>query len=509
DTGVGQPGGSAFVVAKTTDFSNNDTLMSSATNHQFFRQAGNNVRFDNGLDPLNDPLINTDTVIVDRIRYADFNQDRPDRVRYFINGRPQSVNNQLNLSVNGWELTTVGGFPPGACCSQWKGDIAEILIWDRVLSDEEQALVGTYLKNKYTIAADYARNDALSVANLPASGVTEIAATLNGLLAASNAVADVTLYFGASDGGNDPMAWDNSFPLGWFTDTVQNVSRTFQGLMPDTTYYYTWRLTNCVWESWSGPSRSFTTPTYSNAVKMTFCGYPGGETLTNFPALVRLGTHISGFDYKGFSSPSGGDLRFFNHDLSRELNYEIEIWDTNASSLVWVQIPELVDANTCIFAKWGTLVTQRPAYTTNGSVWSEGYTAVWHFADSAIDSAHTSDGTTMGGVSYTGGQVGRGVDLDGVDGYIDVGDGFADFSKGITVEAWVNYDTFQAWSRVIDFGVGEANGNIVMANVSTGGRLQWQLEDTLGGPEVQTVNPAPSFFSPGQWQYVVATIDAG
>ena len=35
------------------------------------------------------------------------------------------------------------------------------------------------------------------------------------------------------------------------------------------------------------------------------------------------------------------------------LDYEIEAWNSNGTSYVWVRVPELVDSNTCIWATWG------------------------------------------------------------------------------------------------------------------------------------------------------------
>ena len=70
---------------------------------------------------------------------------------------------------------------------------------------------------------------------------------------------------------------------------------------------------------------------WGQRMKITFAGYNKSETLTNFPALVVLGTNITGFLYNDFDSPSdGADLRFADSTESVPLNYEIERWDTNA-----------------------------------------------------------------------------------------------------------------------------------------------------------------------------------
>ncbi len=89
-------------------------------------------------------------------------------------------------------------------------------------------------------------------------------------------------------------------------------------------------------------------------MKITFDGYAGDETLTNFPALVRFSeAGIPGFAYHSFTSDAGHDLRFVDAGRSRWLNYEIDTWNTNGESCVWVQLPELPSGGTHAWAVWG------------------------------------------------------------------------------------------------------------------------------------------------------------
>ena len=52
---------------------------------------------------------------------------------------------------------------------------------------------------------------------------------------------------------------------------------------------------------------------FTRCVEITV-SYMPGEPLSDFPALVRLGTSISGFDYADFKLTDGGDLRFLDAD---------------------------------------------------------------------------------------------------------------------------------------------------------------------------------------------------
>jgi len=62
------------------------------------------------------------------------------------------------------------------------------------------------------------------------------------------------------------------------------------------------------------------------AFPIRFSGYNRPETLTNFPALVVLGSQISNFNYNTFLSANGYDLRFADEATGTSLNYEIESW---------------------------------------------------------------------------------------------------------------------------------------------------------------------------------------
>ncbi len=80
---------------------------------------------------------------------------------------------------------------------------------------------------------------------------------------------------------------------------------------------------------------------WPRGTRLTFPGYTRSETLTNIPLLVTLSTNIPGFSYADFANPFGGDLRFTDETGTTELSYEIEQWNTNGTSLVWVRVPLL------------------------------------------------------------------------------------------------------------------------------------------------------------------------
>ena len=83
---------------------------------------------------------------------------------------------------------------------------------------------------------------------------------------------------------------------------------------------------------------------FARGVKFTVAGYNGGsEVQTNFPVLVRLSeSTITGFHYSDFYA-DGSDLSRvdigFVDAAGNGLAYEIDTWNTNGVSLVWVNLP--------------------------------------------------------------------------------------------------------------------------------------------------------------------------
>ena len=113
--------------------------------------------------------------------------------------------------------------------------------------------------------------------------------------------------------------------------------------------------------------------------KLVFSGYEGKETLKDFPALVKLPGGLAGFEYKD-AAPDGSDVAFFGADGKR-LACEIDSWNPDGDSYIWVRVPELTKT-TAIVAKWGkeSLELGAKSLALKGGVWSDDYLGVWHFS---------------------------------------------------------------------------------------------------------------------------------
>lgn len=97
----------------------------------------------------------------------------------------------------------------------------------------------------------------------------------------------------------------------------------------------------------------------------------------------------------------------------------------------------------------------------------------------------------------------RGIVFDGVDDYIALPEMNHNYSKGITVEAWVWYDRFDWWSRIIDFGNGVDAENILLANEGATGKLIFVV---FQGTTAQSIT-APGVLETGKWMHLAASID--
>ncbi|MEM7392514.1 MAG: DUF2341 domain-containing protein, partial [Verrucomicrobiota bacterium] len=305
------------------------------------------------------------------------------------------------------------------------GAIAEVLIYDRVLSRTERQRIGLHLQQKYGISGSYLSPDVPTVDNANgATAITTDTALLNGTLTSTgSAPTIVEVYWGSTDGGTNRFAWANTNSFG--LQGPGPLSLALAGLPPNADVFYRFSATNRHGRVWASASADFHTDldlaVYSNRLKIAFCGYNRSSVLTNFPVLVELGTNIPGFDYTRFASPSGGDLRFADADQVTALDFDVEAWNTNGLSYIWVRLPTLSGPDDCIYAYWGNnLATNLPAGAVNGATWEPAYRGVWHMTEPNVVDASLprNNGTPAGTVTNTPGLIADAQMFD--DSHIDI-----------------------------------------------------------------------------------------
>lgn len=148
---------------------------------------------------------------------------------------------------------------------------------------------------------------------------------------------------------------------------------------------------------------------YAKRMPITIDNSDQAVAHTNMPVLIRLNS--SRVNYADFRS-SGQDVRFTLADHTTTLSYDIESWDTNGDSLIWVKIPSLSASTSRIIY----LYYDNPAASSGESssgTWS-GFSGVWNMEKSGstyIDATGSGkDASAVGTVTdMTGGPTGASV----------------------------------------------------------------------------------------------------
>ncbi|MEM7391966.1 MAG: LamG-like jellyroll fold domain-containing protein, partial [Verrucomicrobiota bacterium] len=430
------------------------------------------------------------------------------------------------------ELVVNGGAISGGCCGAQMGQV--ILTENRayrIAIALEQGAGGNYIDARWiagpsvvfnelqpingSSGAFFLESDPAVFENMSAMVLSTNAAVLQASASLPGAAYCVDVFWGASDAGTNAGLWDYTGSLGCYTNLVSTqLSLLVTNLVADASYAYTIRATNCNETIWAHPSAVFKSGldvnSYAFQAKLQFCGYDRPETLSNFPALVLLGSNLPGFAYTQIN-PGATDLRFMDGAMSTELNYEIESWNTNGLSPVWVQVPRLIDSNTCIRLFWGSPpATNPPFYTTNGSVWSEDFAGVWHLNETTGTVRDVSANRYLSSTNGSPSLMATGI-VNGADGFDGSGDfhavpnlsamnssieltfsgwawlntlggsngddgGMICKSSGNPTLLWYNYDAGGGNFRTYSFNVGPANipGNRINAASGTAVAQQWQ-----------------------------------
>ncbi len=127
---------------------------------------------------------------------------------------------------------------PSTMDEVFRGEMCEILVFDRALTAAEQQQVGFYLQTKYNIAGNYPLSDIDWVIAEPPDQVSQTSMRLAGRIVGLSdpSTAILRVYYGTKDGGAT-ADWDGYAEAPAFENTVVRLPLT-SGLTADTTYYY-------------------------------------------------------------------------------------------------------------------------------------------------------------------------------------------------------------------------------------------------------------------------------
>lgn len=114
-------------------------------------------------------------------------------------------------------------------------------------------------------------------------------------------------------------------------------------------------------------------------IQLSFDNSSGTEDLQNYPVLVKL--DATKIDY---SVTASNDLRFYSADQSSELPYEVEKWDPQGESLIWVKVP-IIHAQSSADNIWLYYGGSSTINLQPKQVWDPNYLLVYHFPDRIAD----------------------------------------------------------------------------------------------------------------------------
>jgi hypothetical protein len=257
----------------------------------------------------------------------------------------------------------------------------------------------------------------------------------------------------------------------------------------------------------SGPDAGGPPPEFAFRQQLTISNLERGE-LVDFPLMIALDAER--IDYAALR-PDGADLEL--RDASgAPLAHEIERWDPEGRSIVWVRVPRIEAGSDTgsIFLYYGDPDAQ--VVGDEESVWTA-YEEVYHLDGDGgeIDdaAARDYDGSAIGSETVDG-FVGLGQRFDGFGQHIDLG-GERDFARaapGLTLEAWVHPQIAQQ-SVVFGAAVGGADNSRVELRYEVGQFLRAGARTDEAGDLQAAVTQELLPLDTWSWVAVVCDFEAG
>ena len=234
---------------------------------------------------------------------------------------------------------------------------------------------------------------------------------------------------------------------------------------------------------------------YARGAQFEVAGYDASKpALSGFPVLVRIANDSpSGFAYSQLQSPStGADLCFIDMD-GNGLPFEIDTWDPDGTSFVWVTLPSMEHGTQFVMC-WGSATSGKTVCADNPFA---GYKGVWHMnATSPADaSGNGNDGTAAGSAAVAAGRIGSALFLQNKSDYVtcSTNQPNSELKDGFTVEGWANLANTSGNHCIF--------GKNLFISLRTSGNNQIQV--TTPGKKDHNMNATVP--AAGTWWHVVLT----
>ena len=233
--------------------------------------------------------------------------------------------------------------------------------------------------------------------------------------------------------------------------------------------------------------------------------------LTDFPVLLLISNDADLFAH---AQSLGQDLVFMDSNGNR-LSYQIEYYSRGATSdtaYIWVKLFHISStSDTTFYMNYGNSNCTSQADPT--SVWTNGYLAVWHLANSS-GNLNTLDSTWNG---YDGTNTDTSVvvgKIDGAGGFngstSSIDNGFIALSgSSLTFQAWINIASFQENYPYISTVLGQEDGdtNTALFRMGDAALASNQLQFVLSDGNSQIKLDSTTGLNTNAWYLVTATYD--
>ena len=199
---------------------------------------------------------------------------------------------------------------------------------------------------------------------------------------------DLSILLKSSEGGNTDN-WINIFA---FDDTRGSLEPTLQINCEDSCdepkpQETTW----CNLGTANANASNDCNNNWGSRKKITFDNRASSENLTEFPVLVRLDS--TKIDYSKVQN-AGQDLRFLDATGGAVLRYDIEKWDEEGESIVWVRVPQIDATSNTDYVYMYYNNSKATTGEDPPNTWNSNYKGVWHLAEGS--STNADDETSLG-----------------------------------------------------------------------------------------------------------------
>jgi len=248
-------------------------------------------------------------------------------------------------------------------------------------------------------------------------------------------------------------------------------------------------------------------PNWNLRRKITFDNSSNFEDLTSFPILVKL--EDSWFDFAKVL-PDGDDIRFVDSNEIDVLHYEIESWNDDGVSHIWVNIPQ-IDEDSAIDYIWMYYgYSWASSYPNPQQTWTDDFEAVYHLRNTADSTSNVFNATSYG-ANPTSGKIDGAYRFDGTNDYIDMGSDLPMLmnASACTLSAWVYPSSIGIEDYIISISINNGGiltdesratmGIVDFVNIIAGGRSS-DTEDYLYIEALDVIKP-------DNWYFVATTID--